>query len=204
MPPVPPCHPGPFLVGSVHPGARGPMPAGPEPCRCAQVSLLPHGCAAPAWGAQQCHLALPYLIHHPSVGSSPIPGELHPSGCLPPACASQRTCTCHASTRDPPRLLPAVPAGAEPCGCAQVSWYPCGCSPAPWSTWNSSCCSSGASCSPVLLLTPGISSGIRLVRLGWIQVLQTHLVLPALPWSGVHGKPTCAPDLPEALGSVLG
>lgn len=113
MSPVPPCHPGPFLVGSVHPGARGPMPAGPEPCRCAQVSLLPHGCAAPAWGAQQCHLALPYLIHDPSVGSSPIPGELHPSGCLPPACASQRTCTCHASTRDPPRLLPRRASGSR-------------------------------------------------------------------------------------------
>ncbi|XP_063003871.1 uncharacterized protein LOC134413767 [Melospiza melodia melodia] len=51
------------------------------------------------------------------------------------------------------------------------------------------------SCSPVLPLAPGISPGIKLVRLGWIQVLQvwiplTHLGLPALPWAGIHGTPS--------------
>lgn len=75
--------------------------------RCAQVSLLSHGPAAPAavWGAQQCPLALPCLIPHPSVGSSPVPGELHPSLCFPKS----------SSTRDPSQQLPAMPAGAEPC-----------------------------------------------------------------------------------------
>lgn len=36
---VPICDPSPFQVGSVHPGDPGPIPAGSEPCRCAQVSL---------------------------------------------------------------------------------------------------------------------------------------------------------------------
>lgn len=65
--------------------------------------------------------------------------------------------------------------------CAQVSCYPMAVlfPVTSWSTWNSFCCSSGASCSPELLLTPGISTGIKLVGLGWIQVLQVwiHLVL---------------------------
>lgn len=81
-----------------------------------------------------------------------------------------------------------MPAGSEPCRCAQVSssWYPMDVllpqNSNSWSTWNSLCCSSGASCSPVLLLAPGISTGIKLVRLGWIQVLQVWILQSHLDW----------------------
>uniref|UniRef100_A0A8C9KWI0 Cysteine and serine rich nuclear protein 2 n=1 Tax=Serinus canaria TaxID=9135 RepID=A0A8C9KWI0_SERCA len=37
------------------------------------------------------------------------------------------------------------------------------------------------------------ASGVRRID---VWILQTYLVLPALPWIGFHGKPTCALDLP--------
>lgn len=139
----------------------------------------------------QCHLALPCLTPELSAGSLSIPGELHPSMQVTlPGCVSQRTVPAPAALRIHPMVPP------ELCRCAQVSSSCCS-----WCTCNSLCCSSGASCSPVLPLPLSISTGIKLVRLGCIQVLQvwipqTHLVLPALPWTGIHGTPTCAPDLP--------
>lgn len=156
-----------------------------QPCRCAQVS---HGCSV-TW---------PCLIPELSAGSLPIPGELHPSMqvtltwlCFP------KNCSCHCSPQDPSHGASRIRALQV---CTGVQLLLLVVHPTSQSTCNSLCCSSGASCSPVLPLALGTSCGIKLVRLAWIQVLQvwilqTHLVLPALPWTGIHGKPTCALDL---------
>lgn len=147
----------------------------------------------------QCHLALPCLIPELSAGSLPIPGELHPSMqvtltwlCFP------KNCSCHSSPQDPSHGASRIRA-LQVCTGVQLLLFVV--HPTSQSTCNSLCCSSGASCSPVLPLALGTSTGIKLVRLAWIQVLQvwilqTHLVLSALPWTGIHGKPTCALDLP--------
>lgn len=169
--------PGPLQVGSGCPGAPGAAPAGPEPCRCAQVC---HGCSG------TCSCLTPEL----SPGSCPSQvSSSHPSmQVTSPGFVSQRTVPASS-----PGSIPWCQQSPQVCPGVQLLLF----------LNSQSTCNSllSCSCSPVLPLAPGISPGIRLVRLGWIQVLQvwipqTHLVLAALPWAGIHGTPTCAPALP--------
>lgn len=171
--PVPTCDPSPFQVGSVPPGDPGAIPAGSEPCRCAQVSLNV------TWPCPTCSLSS-QLAPCPSQVSSIHPG------------VSQRTCSCHCSPAGVHRCpAPGVPwlccshrtrvpgAPAVPCAAPQVLpahlcsfWLRASPLASNWSDWH----------------------GFRFCRCGFSRVT----------WTGVHGEPTCASALAEALGSVLG